>query len=559
MTTLTQRGLMHLALPATLASLAGAQTVLHDFEGDGFEDRFGNATAAAGDVNQDGVPDYITSGLQLGVGDGYARVFSGLDGATLHTFAAPDLAPLAFGHAVGGGADLDMDGHDDVVISAYAYLSTSPGFVRAFSGKDGSVLGTWQGDQDRDAFGQSCTLIPDVNGDGRGDLLVGADQSHMNGPGYVRMLSGSDGSTLYTVDNTWGGFRFGRDLAVLEDLDGDDVADFVVGHPSSFGGLGAIRVFSGATGAFLFEGLGNAFGDQMGYRVGNAGDVNGDGKVDIIAGMWTGTSTKSYVKVYSGADGATLHTLISEFPNDREFGSDVDSAGDVDGDGYADLAISATSVIPQAPGYVRVYSGLTGQLLVDHRAGFYLDNIGFSLANVGDLNGDGIDELAAGSGYTCCGTNFPNGFLRVLTPCPVLSEAYCVAKVNFEGCTPAIGWSGSPTLTGPDDFVVTATNVLNQKNGLLFYGYASTALPFLGGTLCVAPPVLRTSVQGSGGNPPPSDCSGNYAFPFTQARMVGDGLAPGTSVFAQYWTRDPSHPDLTGVGLTNAIRFTICD
>lgn len=143
---------------------------------------------------------------------------------------------------------------------------------------------------------------------------------------------------------------------------------------------------------------------------------------------------------------------------------------------------------------------------------------------------------------------------ELLFPMPL---AYCTAKLNSQNCLPSVGWTGSPTLTGADDFVVTATNEINNKPGLFFHGLGTISVPFFNGTLCVLPPLVRTPVQVSGGNPPPDDCSGTYAFPFTQARMTALGLNPGDHVYGQFWSRDTLHPDGTGVGLSNAIRFPI--
>jgi len=136
---------------------------------------------------------------------------------------------------------------------------------------------------------------------------------------------------------------------------------------------------------------------------------------------------------------------------------------------------------------------------------------------------------------------------------------YCTAKVNSQGCTPAIGSSGGATLTGPDDFHVTAASVINQSNGLMFWGLAPDGRPFMGGTLCVAAPVVRTAVQSSGGTPGPTvDCSGTYDHFFSQAEMAAAGFGPGTIFYAQYWQRDVTHPDGTGVGLTDALAVTVC-
>jgi len=143
----------------------------------------------------------------------------------------------------------------------------------------------------------------------------------------------------------------------------------------------------------------------------------------------------------------------------------------------------------------------------------------------------------------------------------VPSEAvtvYCTAKVNSQGCTPQIGSTGQPSLTSPMPFDVTATTVLNQKNGLLFYGYGANAVPFQGGTLCAQPPLRRTSVQSAGGNPPPDDCSGSYAFDFNAWIQGGSDplLVAGASVNVQFWSRDPGAS--FGAGLTDAATFGIC-
>jgi hypothetical protein len=118
-------------------------------------------------------------------------------------------------------------------------------------------------------------------------------------------------------------------------------------------------------------------------------------------------------------------------------------------------------------------------------------------------------------------------------------------------------WSGTPALSGSAPYDVGATLVLNNKAGLLFYGHTASATTFQGGTKCVASPVRRTPVQQSGGNPPPDDCSGVYAYDFN-ARIrwgVDPARVPGAVVHAQYWSRDPL--DQYTTGLTNGLSFTI--
>ena len=98
----------------------------------------------------------------------------------------------------------------------------------------------------------------------------------------------------------------------------------------------------------------------------------------------------------------------------------------------------------------------------------------------------------------------------------------------------------------------------NQTSGVLLYGVSGPAqLPFLGGTLCIAPPFKRTTAQAAGGPAVPADCSGSYAFHFSDFYMFLQAFVPGQTLFGQYVTRDPHHPDGTGTGLSDALEFTL--
>lgn len=151
------------------------------------------------------------------------------------------------------------------------------------------------------------------------------------------------------------------------------------------------------------------------------------------------------------------------------------------------------------------------------------------------------------------------GVIRWTDACASLTT-YCTAKVNSLGCTPAIGWSGEPSLAQSSGvpFEITASNVLNQKVGILFYGVSGrTAVPFQGGKNCVHSPVHRTPLRSSGGNVGVDDCSGVYAIDFTPwIDGTNDSeLAIGVTVDAQWWSRDPASASTTG--LTNAIEFEV--
>lgn len=102
-----------------------------------------------------------------------------------------------------------------------------------------------------------------------------------------------------------------------------------------------------------------------------------------------------------------------------------------------------------------------------------------------------------------------------------------------------------------------AFNVLNQRDGLLFYSGRPNATSLEGGVLCVQAPLRRTATQSSAGAASASDCSGSYSFDFNALTQSGldATLVAGTEVFAQYWSRDPGSASATG--LTNGLRFLI--
>ncbi|MCK6448357.1 MAG: hypothetical protein L6Q99_18365 [Planctomycetes bacterium] len=144
------------------------------------------------------------------------------------------------------------------------------------------------------------------------------------------------------------------------------------------------------------------------------------------------------------------------------------------------------------------------------------------------------------------------GFVATLPP---VASVYCTAKVNSQGCTPAIGFVGTPSARGGSGFHVTASQVLSNANGVLFYGLGgAAAVPFQGGTLCVAGPLVRCTAQNSGGS---GACGGSFDVDFNAyiESVGGLGLSGGTHVWAQFWSRDAADP--FGTNLTNAITFML--
>jgi hypothetical protein len=150
--------------------------------------------------------------------------------------------------------------------------------------------------------------------------------------------------------------------------------------------------------------------------------------------------------------------------------------------------------------------------------------------------------------------------------CVPAPTVYCTAKVNALGCTPSIGFTGAASATAGSGFTVKATNMRNNKSGLLFYGVTGqSATAFQGGTLCVKAPVRRTGAQSSGGTPAPAnDCTGVYSLDMN-AFAVSAGpptplpalTVPGTVVDCQWWGRDPGFPAPNNTTLSDGLEYTV--
>jgi hypothetical protein len=327
-----------------------------------------------------------------------------------------------FGYAVAGLGDLNGDGVPDLMVGAPGARprgKEGAGRATVFSGKDGAVLFTYPGQSSQEAVGSAVACPGDLNGDGKPDFLIGAPGFQTPGMGWlgvVRLYSGSDGKLLWEIRGDWEYGTFGKALAVVGDLDGDGLADILVGAPGvEVGGkddAGLARVISGKDGKTLFTFEGEAEDEQFGATVAPAGDMNGDGKPDLAVGSPLapmGTVERvGVVRVYSGKDGSLLHRFRG-FAN-ATLGASMVPVGDLNGDGKGDLAVGAPLAIwkgVMAAGFVRVYSGADGSDLKTWggEGRTIWDCFGIGLAVPGDMNGDKVPDLwvAAVGGETVAG------------------------------------------------------------------------------------------------------------------------------------------------------------
>lgn len=309
-------------------------------------DQNGYAVADAGDVNGDGVPDIVSGAPGVGNAVGHAYVYSGATGKTLmrlHGHHPGD----QFGAAVASAGDVNGDGHADLLIGAPG-SGSAVGRAYVISGRTHHIIRVLSAHRPGDGFGVGTARSDDLNGDGVSDLIVGASSSATAGQGAAYVYSGKTGKLLFRIRGEHGNVAFGVFfVAGVGDTNGDGVPDIYVGdyasnNAGSAGGFAA--VYSGVDGSRLHAWRGAA-GEGLGPGRA-AGDVNHDGRVDLIIGEYTssdGAPQAGKVKVVSGATGRVLRTITSTTPNEN-LGFDAVGVGDTNGNGTIDYLVSAANL-----------------------------------------------------------------------------------------------------------------------------------------------------------------------------------------------------------------------
>lgn len=251
----------------------------------------GHSVSAAGDVDADGMPDVALGspdGLGSVVGSGSVEIRSGALGQTVLTIPGAALGD-SFGWSIAPGGDLDQDGHADLAIGAQFEGAT--GAVTWSAGNDGHTLRKRFGSTANERFGFDVASAGDLDGDGLDETWVGAplatSLSGIPATGVVRCFTGASGAVHLRFDGANVAGNFGRCVASAGDLDGDGVADCIVGEPSAPGTMGGssvgrIHMFSGASGFELASLIGNHAYQSLGGAVAGAGDVNGDGRAEFL-------------------------------------------------------------------------------------------------------------------------------------------------------------------------------------------------------------------------------------------------------------------------------------
>ncbi len=323
----------------------------------------------------------------------------------LHAFAHDGRELTAWMEVKGRNVDLRVTAGDGDYPVTIDPVATSPSW-------------TAESNQAQTGFGYSVASAGDVNGDGFGDLIVGAPwfDNGQTDEGraflYLGSASGLSPSASWTAESNQGLAQFGFSVASAGDVNGDGHGDVVIGASSwdnSQTNAGRAYVYHGSSTGLSSTPAWSVEGDQLngylGYSVASAGDVNGDGYADVVIGVWqydNGQTNEGRALAYHGsAAGLTVAAAWSAEINHAisYFGVSVASAGDVNGDGYSDVVIGADNYEQRGRAYV-FHGGASGLSNTPAWIGdtFMLGGYyGTSVSSAGDVNGDGYSDVVIGS------------------------------------------------------------------------------------------------------------------------------------------------------------------
>lgn len=339
------------------------------FESNLVECELGWSVASAGDVNKDGFDDILVASEFCGEVDREGRVYLFLGSASGPSanyawMIQGSGSEESLGWSIASAGDVNKDGYADVIIGApwASYPEGHEGRAYVFYGSSSGLAATadWIAESNVhwSDFGSSVASAGDINGDGYSDVIIGQD--HMNNPedaeGHVYVYHGSASglaaSPAWEFENNVAGTWLGESVAPAGDVNGDGFSDVMVGgfqYSDPETREGAAYLFLGSNSGLAFtpawESESNQPFAEYGQSVASAGDVNNDGYDDVLVGApWYSQGENYEGKAFlyygspAGLKAAPVHTVESN-QADAHLGYSVASAGDVNGDGIADMIV----------------------------------------------------------------------------------------------------------------------------------------------------------------------------------------------------------------------------
>ena len=312
------------------------------------------------------------------------------------------------GFRFGPPLDANGDGVADIAAGArFTRFDTDPsnqlGVASVWSGTRSDHLLHWQGTVPHGLFGHAAVLVPDLDGDGLADLVAVAPTGSRSRSGTVGIMwarSVKTGKMLWTRSGDPGD-SLGWDLAPTHDHDGDGVRDLFVGAPSAR--VGRVHLVSGKDGTIVRTYVGPGERDSFGWYVSTVADLDGDRRDDLLVGapmhVVEGRPESGAAFAVSSTTGEVLHQWSGAHAQ-ALLGEIVCGLPDLDGDGVAEIAISATYTRAQAgvlAGEVQVFSGATDRRVHRFTGRQERELYGRMVARAGDYDGDGIEDLAIGA------------------------------------------------------------------------------------------------------------------------------------------------------------------
>jgi FG-GAP repeat len=520
-----------------LASSLDAQVKLADFRGSEAYDGFGTALDACGDLDGDGLPD-LAIGVPLDKTNGWETgrlvVVASSDGAPLVRGSGSE-AGQWFAFALATVGDVDGDGFPDLVVGSPRSDAGSvedAGRVLLMSGATGAVLHAVSGSGTLEQLGSRVSATGDLDADGLPDFAAAGEATCEPFPCWPAASQAFSGATAAALT----GHPVGLSVKPAGDVDGDGHDDYLSWSESDGSG---VRLRSGATGAVL-DSLLDPLNQAM-VIGGPAADVDGDGRREYVFASYTWVPQLITLSLRSLGKPPLL-----EVHSVAPFGAvlTVDARADVTGDGVADFVVGQPQLnfgtTYPAYGALRVYSGADGALVsqIDSQTSdANIGQMGGVLTLLGDWNGDGLFDIAAGTWNK--GLDVPLGHVNVFS---VPLEAGWATLGHA-----LAGTYGPPLLTGHGQFAqggvlsLDLVSAASHASTTLVIGLSQVDLPFKGGVLVPSADVVITGLD--------TTSTGWFSL---QAHAPA-GVPAGVTLAFQAWVADTATP--SGYSASNGLQL----